>query len=537
MRPLYCSLPSYIDDMKTLTRLKQLRNIYLASDDINFCRISSQLLKNKKTSTALPNTCVILAEAEIIDNHSAITILNNRSLQLNEFIDRIAPPGAPIVLLLLTNKVLSIPKRPGLLVANILTDINLISYAVACEAIHMALIPSAITERVAGNEYLLCVSKLITTLASQFQDEFVIANLSSQPFLNDQRIESKSNDLVQIVDIDKFSCNARLEQKLDTIKRMRDAAAKPFAAHTINCDRRISTSGLFWLLEVVDLIEEPEDWILDTAFFRNLGQVSLKEDNKKVVNSTFSKKYISPSVFLELIGSLAKIEAGTYSIGHVDSEQCSEPPTNRIDVTVKSYLMGKYPITNKQWKVLFPNHASPMGFDEHPVVNISFFEAQEYCETLNYFRNIAGYDDLEFCLPNEFEWEIAARGSDKRVYPWGNEFLIDRCNCNMQIGHTTSVHAFEAFNVSPVGCCDMVGNVREWTHNYAGTRGVDWQNLGDSTTDQNFSSFSRVIIRGGSYSYDPYCVQVWVRNTQIASRRDSQTGFRICGRYIRVEKT
>ena len=111
---------------------------------------------------------------------------------------------------------------------------------------------------------------------------------------------------------------------------------------------------------------------------------------------------------------------------------------------------------------------------EHPVVGVSYFEAEA-------FANWAGKR-----LPTEQEWEKAARGTDGRKYPWGQDFDKAKCNSGIfAMGSTTPVRKY-ANGTSPFGCYDMAGNVWEWC--------ASWY-------DNNRNGR---VLRGGSWFFDAY---------------------------------
>lgn len=156
-------------------------------------------------------------------------------------------------------------------------------------------------------------------------------------------------------------------------------------------------------------------------------------------------------------------------------------------VTVDSFLIDRYPVTNARFHEFILNTGYyprdtvnylrhwvsgiyKQGQDNYPVVYVSREDAAAYAEW-------AGKR-----LPTEAEWQLSAQGTDKRLWPWGNEF--HGTNCNNAFDRPTPVDAFSK-GKSPYGVMDLIGNV--------------WQ----MTNDLYFNgAYYFMVIRGGSY-YSP----------------------------------
>jgi formylglycine-generating enzyme required for sulfatase activity len=172
--------------------------------------------------------------------------------------------------------------------------------------------------------------------------------------------------------------------------------------------------------------------------------------------------------FLEFEPETVYVPAGSFLMGSLESEgtPMHEMPQHRVELP--AYRIGKYPIKNKEYaefirqtgRIVTPQagwqgQMPPADKLDHPVSGVSWYDALAYCEWLS------DETGRQYRLPSEAQWEKAARGSeDGRIYPWDDEWSPDYCNHSSS--ETTPVGAYPE-GVSPYGCYDMVGNVREWT--------------------------------------------------------------------------
>jgi formylglycine-generating enzyme required for sulfatase activity len=173
------------------------------------------------------------------------------------------------------------------------------------------------------------------------------------------------------------------------------------------------------------------------------------------------------------------------------------------------YYLAKTPVANAQYAAFVEatDHERPghwkggkpaRGKEDHPVVQVSWHDAVAYC---NWLTEVTG---KAYRLPSEAEWEKGARGTDGRIYPWGNQWDSERCNSGQGgPGGTTPVGAYPE-GASPYGLLDMAGNVWEWTRSLQGQDGLklDFKypyNPEDGREDLGAKGLR--VLRGGAVSY------------------------------------
>jgi formylglycine-generating enzyme required for sulfatase activity len=224
-----------------------------------------------------------------------------------------------------------------------------------------------------------------------------------------------------------------------------------------------------------------------------------------------------------------RVPAGEFLMGSSlakDREAArGELPQHRVYLA--EFYIGKVPVTNAQYaafvrsaKYEAPSHWDLEGIaqdkGEHPVVRISWRDAQAFCAWLSQATG------RSFRLPTEAEWEKAARGTNGRVYPWGDRLPeTDLCNYEMLVGHTTPVGAYPG-NVSPYGALDLAGNVGEWTSSLY----RPYPYRADDGREDPAAEGVRVV-RGGAFSLTRWNARCACRLRYAPDRKCGHDGFRV----------
>ena len=220
------------------------------------------------------------------------------------------------------------------------------------------------------------------------------------------------------------------------------------------------------------------------------------------------------------------LDGGTFTMGSEHGEDNEKPPHQ---VTLSPFRISRYPVTNDQHRHFVmetgkesPGHWTgaqvPAGRESHPIVNVSWGEAEAYCKWLT--KRVG---EGVVCLPTEAQWEFAARGAEGREYPWGAEEPDeDRANFGGRVDGTTSVDAYPG-GATPTGIYDLSGNVWEWCRDGCGPYS------GNPITDPVAPSGGRFFsLRGGSFLYDARDLRAAYRGVGLPpDYRDLSLGFRV----------
>jgi formylglycine-generating enzyme required for sulfatase activity len=215
-------------------------------------------------------------------------------------------------------------------------------------------------------------------------------------------------------------------------------------------------------------------------------------------------------------------------------------------VTLPMYYIARYPVTVAQFRAFVEASGHSLerkdsldGPLNHPVVWVNWHDAVAYCNWLtSCLREWSGTPeslatllrtkDWRVILPSEAEWEKAARGTDGRVYPWGNDPDPDRANCNATDINTTSAVGCFPHGASPYGVEELSGNVWEWTRSLEGAYPYPARQAARvKREDLQAPEEAFRVLPGGAFWDDPQGVRCASRSRSVARFVYVDIGFRV----------
>lgn len=198
-------------------------------------------------------------------------------------------------------------------------------------------------------------------------------------------------------------------------------------------------------------------------------------------------------------------------------------------VAVPDFEIARFPVTNAQYLTFvqatgrvpprhWPGGRLPEALADHPVTWVDWRDAQAYVDWL------CERSGLPYRLPTEAEWEKAARGTDQRLWPWGNDWDPARANGGGDEQEaTTPVGLYSPHGDSPFGCADMAGNVWEW----CSSEHRRYPYRADDGREKSRRRKPRVM-RGGSWSNEePNFLRSAFRAGVRPDYKNDHLGFRI----------
>lgn len=274
--------------------------------------------------------------------------------------------------------------------------------------------------------------------------------------------------------------------------------------------------------------------------------VTVNRKGEIIQRETNQARYFTEDLGNKINLEMVYIPGGTFTMGSPENEKDSygdEKPQHQV--TIKPFLMGKYPVTQAQWQAVMGNNPSGFKGKNRPVERVSWYDTIEFCARLSQQTG------KNYRLPSEAEWEYACRGGRATPFHFGETITSDLANYDgsrtyaqepkgQHRGETTPVGSFKVANA--FGLYDMHGNVWEWCadpwhDNYEGapTDGSVWDENNNDNRYQNYIDLlvnikndeRRRLLRGGSWCDDPdYCRSAFRFFIAPVVRTDS-FGFRL----------
>ena len=265
------------------------------------------------------------------------------------------------------------------------------------------------------------------------------------------------------------------------------------------------------------------------------GFISKQEKSFLKKEGQFFVEPLEDRINLEMVF----IPEGTFMTGgnkHNKSREKNENPQHSVNL--KSFYISKYPITQRQWRVVsrFPKvsrnlKAKPSFFKGRnlPVEKISWLDAQEFC------KRLSKYSARNYRLPTESEWEYACRGKTDTIFSFGNFITPELANYDSQQNNnskgknstieTKKTTPVDKFYPNPFGLYDCHGNVWEWCEDDYTDNYICHPRDGSAYYEQ--TNNLEKVVRGGSWSLAPSYCRSSKRNSYILDSTYNFIGMRV----------
>ena len=222
-----------------------------------------------------------------------------------------------------------------------------------------------------------------------------------------------------------------------------------------------------------------------------------RQEEERIEAERQEKENKRKAIIAKVKADMVYVEGGTFMMGSLSSDKNAYPAEKpRHQVTLSSFSIGKYEVTQELWQAVMDSNPSKFEGDlKLPVENVSWNECQEFIHKLNALTG------ENFRLPTEAEWEYAARGGQKScgyLYSGGND-IGSVAWYNGISGYST--HTVGTLKPNELGIYDMSGNVWEWCQDW-----YDDYSRSAQTNPKGPSNATGRVFRGGGWnSVAGYC--------------------------------
>jgi formylglycine-generating enzyme required for sulfatase activity len=213
---------------------------------------------------------------------------------------------------------------------------------------------------------------------------------------------------------------------------------------------------------------------------------------------------------------MVSIPTGSFLMGSKTFE--SSQPIHKV--TLKPFYMGKYQVTQAQWKVVMGNNPSQFKGDDLPVETVSWDDAKEFC------KKLSEKTGREYRLPSEAEWEYAARAGSTGDYCFGNNLNLLSEYAWFDENSGDKTHPVGQKKPNAWGLYDVHGNVWEWCDDVWHD---DYQDAPDDGSAWMTGESPHQLLRGGSWRSSPDFARAVSRVYGLPINRHLRLGFRVVG--------